>query len=76
MELRVRDKIGHAVTLHIHAINLPIGCLQNPFGKMVAYKAVYAQNKYFFHDFYNMGILPHCLNPTNKNAARVLDEFL
>ena len=46
---RIADNISQAVCLHIHAIDFPVGRFQNALGKMVADKAVDAEDEDFFH---------------------------
>mgnify|MGYP000570669914 CR=1 FL=1 len=42
-------QVTKAIVLHIHAIDIPVGCLENALGKVVTNKTVNTKNEYFFH---------------------------
>jgi hypothetical protein len=43
------EEIADAVRTHIHAIDFPIGCLEDPLGKVVADETINAENENFLH---------------------------
>ena len=49
VEAWILEPFTDAVGAHVHAIDLPIGCLDNPFGQVMADEAVDAKDEDFFH---------------------------
>ncbi len=48
-EALVAEELGDAVGLHVHAVDLPVRALEDTFGKMMADKAVHAEDEDSFH---------------------------
>ena len=40
--------LGHAVIVHVHAVDVPVGGFDDALGQVVADEAVHAQDQYFF----------------------------
>ena len=49
VKARMAQQVRDAVGLHVHAVDLPVGGLDDALGKMVADEAVDAEDEYAFH---------------------------
>jgi hypothetical protein len=49
MHARMGEQIADTVRAHIHAIDVPIGRLEDPLGQVVADKTINAENENFLH---------------------------
>jgi hypothetical protein len=49
LEARIVHELRDAITVHVHAKNLPIGGFQNPLGKMMTNETIDAKDEDFFH---------------------------
>ncbi|OMP12490.1 hypothetical protein COLO4_03126 [Corchorus olitorius] len=50
MHAGVIDQVAQTLGLHVHAVDLPVGGLQDALGQVVADEAVDAEDQYFFHE--------------------------
>src|SRR3989442_718055 len=68
MEALVTEQRSDAVGLHVHAVDLPVRALDDALGKMMADKAVHAEDEDSFHW--------HSLEPRELAVTDALGEFL
>ena len=50
METRVVFPFLDAIGIHVHAVYFPVGGVDNALGQVMADKAIYTKDQYFFHD--------------------------